>query len=356
MEWNGWVVLFLIIIFFLLIMPVMLMTLMMSFLIYKVIKNDLNLKKEEDKIDDSSPKKGEDKINDSSLKKKEVKIDNLNLTKEEKSDDIIKKKEEESPNCPTKAPVINIYINLSENDNGGRCITSAEDTQIEEGKDKDGLKNAVYIHDSLKSKKDSEKKERNETTVVTKKNDMKQLPDSLQNHESDKKNAKNVSQEKNLDELKNKTKQASNSLQSHESNTQYVSMKNCSDELNLDEINREIAEKGYGIWVKEEWERIGTGDEKRKLGDEVILQHGVGNIRIIKSQNGIYYIGVPAKAQWKGCDFDIGAFKECYDVINPVEDNMDYEVVRIDKLARLWMKDDKFQILAKGKVQVNQLS
>ncbi len=35
---------------------------------------------------------------------------------------------------------------------------------------------------------------------------------------------------------------------------------------------------------------------------------------------------------------------------------MDYEVVRIDKLARLWMKDDKFQILAKGKVQVNQLS
>lgn len=374
MEQSGGVAVFLLFLLSILIMlliPVVITTLMLSFHIYRVVNNDLNLKKGEDskeeRIADLISKKEEvkiegseeEKIEDSRPKKEEAKIGNLNL---EKAEDTIKKKEEVGSDCSEKDLTINICINLPGNDDGGSIIVSAEGMEVEE--DKEISKSTVYSCDPIEGKKGvksgSERNAKVKTTIATKESDMERLPDFVQSHKQIiSKESKNPDSE----ELKSNTKQASNSMQSPDlnksktKNTQYVSEKSRLDTSELEQINKDIAKKGYGKWMRQEWERIRTGGEKQEVGeDKVILQYGEGNIRIALSKNERYYIGVPAKERWRGCDFNEGAFKACYDVVSPVEDKMDYDIVRIDKLARIGIADEKIYLFDKGKIQVRQVS
>lgn len=348
MEWNVGVaalLLFLLVMLIMLLIPVMLITLMLSFHIYMVFKKDLNQKKGEDQIEISSQKKEEEKKN------------NLILEKEEHTENIEKKKR----GGPAYVPNINIVIYLHGDEDDGKVITTVEETEKEENKG--SLKSTVYSYNLIRnnkdSKKDSGKKEEDKTTIVTKQNDMEQLPDSSQSQGSDEQSTKNMSKKMNSDGSKNNVIRKSNSMQSHtlsKQDKQYVNEKNYFDESNLDEINREIAERGYGKWVKQEWKRIGTGSGKKEIGDdEDILQYGKGNIKIIEGNNRIHHIGVPAKEKMTGYELNTGAFKVCYEVVNPVDENMDYRIVRIDKLASLQITENKINIYSRGKVQVEQI-
>lgn len=377
MEQSGGVAVFLLFLLSILIMlliPVVITTLMLSFHIYRVVNNDLNLKKGEDSKEESiadliSKKEEvkiegseEEKIEDSRPKKEEAKIGNLNL---EKAEDTIKKKEEVGSDCSEKDLTINICINLPGNDDGGSSIVSAEGTEVEE--DKEISKSTVYSCDPIEEKKgvksDSERNAKAKTTIATKESDTEQLPDFVQSQELDKQIINKESRNPDSEELKSNTKQVSNSMQSPDlnklktKNIQYVSEKSLLDTSELEQINKDIAKKGYGKWMRQEWERIRTSGETEEVGeDEVILQYGEGNIRIALSKNKMYFIGVPAKERWRGCDFNEGAFKACYDVVSPVEDKMDYDIVRIDKLARMRKTDEKIHLLEKGKIQVRQVS
>lgn len=344
MEWNGGIAYLLMILLVIISLTVMLMTLMQFFLIYRFVKKDSNQKKREGKADDANLQKEEEQEDDSNSRKQEA-----------MEDDKIKKKEEGDLGSG-RISTINISLNVSGNDDIKEITAFVE--RIENGITE--LKSAVYSKDCLKDKNEKDAATgKKQEIVFAERSDIKLLPDFSQDQEGNQRNTKNARKESTQNEQKSNKRQIPNSSQSPESdrkNTTYVSRRNGTEELNnLEEINKIIAERGYGKWMKNEWKRIKTNGDNRKIGDKLVLSYGEGNIRIIEGENGYHCKGVPAKEEWKGLDLNTGAFSECYEVSGLIEDNMNYRIVRIDKLAILYKKNDQFSVYTKGKVQVERL-
>lgn len=123
----------------------------------------------------------------------------------------------------------------------------------------------------------------------------------------------------------------------------------------LTEANQKIAKEGYHAWVQESWKRIGIGGESPKVGELVKLKYGDGDIRVIPRINEERYLGVPVKGRWKGCDFKRGAYNECYEVPQGVDENSSYEIIQIKRVAILYREDDNFLVRTKGTIQVTKV-
>lgn len=121
------------------------------------------------------------------------------------------------------------------------------------------------------------------------------------------------------------------------------------------EANQKIAKNGYSVWVQESWRRIGIGGESPKVGEPVKLKYGDGDIRVIPRLNEERYLGVPVKGRWKGCDFKRGAYNECYEVPQGVDENSSYEIVQIKQPAVLYREDENFIVQTKGIIQVTEV-
>ena len=121
----------------------------------------------------------------------------------------------------------------------------------------------------------------------------------------------------------------------------------------ISDINEKIAKNGYIAWIEQNGKRIGIGGEPQEIGDKVMLRFGYGNIRVW-SYEGKWF-GLPGKTQWKEYDFRNGAYHECYHIPEGIDSNSDYELTKIVKCAILTLKNNTFQVVQKGSIEVRSL-
>lgn len=119
----------------------------------------------------------------------------------------------------------------------------------------------------------------------------------------------------------------------------------------INSLNRMLRSNGYNKYLDEHGFKIGTGGGRNKIGDEISLKEGNGNIKIVVINNELYY-GVPDKVTWRGIDFLQGAFRECY--ISPVgvDNGSNYIISKIKKIAVLIKENEHFKVQQKGEVEV----